>query len=184
MLMGKLETQPNCTQCSLSDPIKTLEAIKNSCLNQSVERHPGQLFFDAMKSAIELKQHNEEKIEDHCNTAKSRITLLVSAVFNIIKWVDDSMDLEMDPMKKLRKEFTEKLGACFIQVKAELDQFGSPQHDLKQNHSLGQDHCKTTIDNAMEAPVANQKKKKHQKMTKTPDHLCKAQRKCFDVLDV
>ena len=120
--------------------MKLLEAIKNLCLNQSRERHPGQLFFDTMKSAIEPKQHDEEKIKDHCNRVKSRITSLVSVAFNITKWVDNSTDLETDPMKKLRKEFTEKFGAHFVQVKADSDQFGSLQHNLKQDHSSGQDH--------------------------------------------
>ena len=137
MLMGKLEMQPNCNQCSLSDPMKSLEAIKNLCFNQSRERHPGQLFFDMMKSAIEPKQHDEEKIKDHCIRVKSRITSLISVALNIMKWVDNSTDSEMDPMKKLRKEFTEKFGGCFVQAKEDSEQIGLPQCDFKLDCNLG-----------------------------------------------
>ena len=85
MLMANLELQPNCNSCQLTDPMKPLEAIKSSCLNQMQDRHPGQSFFNAMKSLTNPKQHEDEKIKGHCSGIKSRITLLVSAVFNIIK---------------------------------------------------------------------------------------------------
>ena len=125
------------------------------------DRHPGQLFFNAMKSLRDPKQHEDEKIKDHCSGVKSRITLLVFVVFNIMKWVDSSVDADRDPTKKIRKEFIEKFGAHFVQVRADLDQFGSPQCNCKQDCGLGQDHYKVQIDEAMEALVANQKQKKH-----------------------
>ena len=76
--------------------------------------------------------------------------MLISATFNIIKWVDDSANLQTDETKKLRNEFTEKFRACFVQVKVDSDQFGSLQHNLKQDYGPGQDHCKVKIDDVME----------------------------------
>ena len=63
-------------------------------------------------------------------------------------------------MKKLRNEFMERFRAHFVQAKADSEQIGWLQHNLKHCHGLGQDHCKVKIDEAMEVLVTNQKRKK------------------------
>lgn len=90
-MQHKIESQKEYESSIKDEPIELLKSIKEQALNYQQHKYKMFTIFDSLKTVINLKQKDDESLQDYTKRFKTAKELLVSHI-GVSYWRTDYID--------------------------------------------------------------------------------------------
>jgi hypothetical protein len=179
-MQNKIEARSDYTTVK-GNPIELLKAIKQHALNYQEHRYEMSIISDAIKTVVNLKQRENESLQEYTRRFKTARDVLVSHIggpIELTKYMTTMSDYkanELDSIEKCRKKAFQQLMAFIYLENSDRSKYGSLLTGLQTQQSLGHNQYPVTITEANNVLSSHRfdnsnKKRKDKKDTKTDEN--------------
>ena len=105
-MQNKIATRSDFTNKILNDPLNLLKAIKEHSLNYQESRYEMAIIVDAIKTVFNLKQKENENLQDYTRRFKTATEVLKSHIggpVNLTKYVSNMKEYDKNDVDKIKK---------------------------------------------------------------------------------
>jgi hypothetical protein len=153
-MQNKIEARTEFATKIKGNPIKLLQAIKQHALNYQEHRYEMSIILDALRALINLRQKENESLQEYTKRFKTSRDVLESHIggpIELTKFMKNMVDYDekdSDKLEKCKKKAFQQFLAFMYIDNSDKSKYGSLTTGLQTQQSLGNNQYPKTITEA------------------------------------